>query len=132
VIALKDIAVPFFVVGTEYDHIAPWRSVYKTQLFTDSDLTFVLTKGGHNGGILSEPGHPGRHYRIGHRNAGALYTGPDGWLAAHDPLQGSWWPELATWLSRRSAKAGPPPPTAAPGGGLAPLGPAPGTYVHQV
>ncbi len=42
---------------------APWQSVYKTQLFTDGDLTFVLTKGGHNTGILSEPGHKGRHYR---------------------------------------------------------------------
>ena len=85
VIALKDISVPLFVIGTETDHIAPWRSVYKTQLFTDCDLTFVLTKGGHNGGILSEPGHKGRHYRISHRPAGALYVGPDAWLAQHEP-----------------------------------------------
>ncbi|MFN6977734.1 MAG: PHA/PHB synthase family protein, partial [Gemmobacter sp.] len=92
VIALKDIAVPMFVVATETDHIAPWRSVYKTALFTDCDLTLVLTKGGHNGGVLSEPGHRGRHYRIGHRPAGALYVGPDAWLAAHDPEPGSWWP----------------------------------------
>jgi polyhydroxyalkanoate synthase len=69
--------VPLFVIGTETDHIAPWRSVYKTQLFSDSGLTFVLTKGGHNSGVLSELGHEGRHYRISHRAPGPHYVGPD-------------------------------------------------------
>ncbi|MFN4098344.1 MAG: PHA/PHB synthase family protein [Pararhodobacter sp.] len=105
VIALKDIAAPMFVVGTETDHIAPWRSVYKTALFTDSDLDFVLTAGGHNGGILSEPGHKGRHYRIGHRPAGAHYRDPDSWLAAHAPVPGSWWPEWSRWLTEHSSRA---------------------------
>lgn len=132
VIALKDIAVPIFVVGTETDHIAPWKSVYKTQLFTDCDLVFVLTKGGHNGGILSEPGHKGRHYRIGHREAGALYTGPDRWLEQNEATEGSWWPELSAWLLERSDKAVPPPTMGAPAKGLAPLCAAPGTYIHQV
>ena len=67
VIALKDIEAPMFVVGTETDHIAPWRSVYKVHLFTDNELTFVLTNGGHNAGIVSEPGHHGRHYQIATR-----------------------------------------------------------------
>ena len=53
-----------FVVGTETDHIAPWQSVYKVHLFTDNELTFLLTNGGHNTGIVSEPGHKGRHYDI--------------------------------------------------------------------
>lgn len=132
VIALKDIEVPIFVVGTETDHIAPWRSVYKTQLFTDSELTFVLTRGGHNGGILSEPGHKGRHYRIGHRPAGALYAGPDAWLARHEPTEGSWWPEMADWLACRSGEPGPPPSMGRSGGDGPTLGPAPGSYVHQI
>ncbi len=124
VIALKDIAAPMFVVATETDHIAPWRSVWKTALFTDCDLTFVLTKGGHNTGILSEPGHPRRHYRIGHRKPGAHYQGPDRWLAAHAPQPGSWWPEWAAWLKAHSAGTRPPPKMAARG-----LEPAPGSYV---
>ncbi|MCU0904140.1 MAG: alpha/beta fold hydrolase [Tabrizicola sp.] len=131
VIAVKDIAAPMFVVGTETDHIAPWRSVYKTALFTDCDLTFVLTKGGHNGGILSEPGHKGRHYRIGHRPAGAHYVGPDAWLSAHDPLPGSWWPEWAAWLAGQGGAMVPPPATGAPGGTLSVAEPAPGSYVLQ-
>ena len=126
VIALKDIDVPMFVVATETDHIAPWRSVYKTALFTDADLTFVLTKGGHNTGILSEPGHPRRHYRIGHRPAGAHYQGPDRWLAVHEPQPGSWWPEWAVWLKARSGD-----PVAPPAPKAAGLGPAPGSYVLQ-
>jgi polyhydroxyalkanoate synthase len=103
VIALKDITAPFFVVGTEDDHIAPWRSVYKLRLFTDSDFTFVLTKGGHNGGILSEPGHPRRHYRKGERREGDKYVDPNSWLQRHDASDGSWWPAWSTWLAERSS-----------------------------
>ncbi|WP_296479459.1 alpha/beta fold hydrolase [Roseinatronobacter sp.] len=125
VIALKDIAAPMFVVATESDHIAPWRSVYKTALFTDCDMHVLLTKGGHNGGILSEPGHKGRHYRIGHRPAGAHYLDPDSWLAANDPISGSWWPEWARWLDKHSSG------TCAPRIPAAGLGPAPGEYIHQ-
>jgi polyhydroxyalkanoate synthase len=130
VIALKDIAVPIFVIATEADHIAPWRSVYKTALFTDCDMHFLLTRGGHNGGILSEPGHPRRHYRIGHRPAGAFYRDPDTWLAAHDPVSGSWWPEWARWLERHGSGPVPAPdPGSVPG--YPALEDAPGTYVHQ-
>jgi polyhydroxyalkanoate synthase len=129
VIALKDISVPMFVVATETDHIAPWRSVYKTALFTDCDLTFVLTKGGHNGGILSEPGHPGRHYRTGHRPMGAHYVDAAAWLASHAPIPGSWWPEWERWLSMHGKEQVPPPPTGAARRGLPVLDPAPGIYV---
>ena len=131
VIALKDITAPLFVVGTEEDHIAPWKSVYKTQLFTDCDLDFVLTKGGHNGGILSEPGHPGRHYRISHRPAGALYIGPDGWLDRQTPVAGSWWTEWFAWLEARSSGPVPPPAIGAAERGYPPIGSAPGAYVRQ-
>jgi polyhydroxyalkanoate synthase len=131
VIALKDIKIPFFIVGTEKDHIAPWHSVYKTKLFTDGDARFVLVKGGHNGGIISEPGHPRRHYRIGHRKPGALYMDPDTWLANHDVQEGSWWPEWSNWLSQHQTSAEPvaPPEMGAPQAGLPTLMPAPGSYV---
>ncbi|MCF3973565.1 PHA/PHB synthase family protein [Paracoccus salsus] len=131
VIALKDLSVPLFVVGTEADHIAPWRSVYKTKLFTDCDLTFVLTRGGHNTGILSEPGRKGRHFRVSRRPAGALYVGPDAWLAQTQPVPGSWWPHWADWLTAQGDGLAAPPGTGAEDKGLAPLGPAPGTYVLQ-
>ena len=132
VIALKDIAAPMFVVATETDHIAPWRSVYKTQLFTDCDLTFVLTSGGHNSGIVNPPGgDPRSRYRCGHRPPGGLYEGPDLWLDKAETSQGSWWTEWTGWLTDRSSGAAAPPVTGASDRGLPPLGAAPGTYVFQ-
>jgi polyhydroxyalkanoate synthase len=121
-----------FVLGTETDHIAPWRSVYKAHLFTDNELTFVLTNGGHNAGVVSEPGHGGRRYHVATRHPGARYVDSDTWLAAAEPMQGSWWPEWATWLAGHSAvERVAPPPIGAPAQGLTPLAPAPGLYVHQ-
>lgn len=131
VVALKDIRVPMFVVATESDHIAPWRSVYKIRLFTDGDLTFVLTNGGHNGGILSEPGHKHRHYRLGHREADALYTAPDEWLETSKLQQGSWWPAMADWLIDQSSGETKPPPMGGKQSEKDKLPDAPGRYIHQ-
>ena len=132
VIALKNIRCPMFAVGTETDHIAPWRSVYKLHLFTDNELTFVLTNGGHNAGIVSEPGHSGRHYRVATRLSGARYVDSDTWLGAAEPKDGSWWLEWASWLERNSAAERVVPQSiGAPSQGITPLTPAPGLYVHQ-
>jgi polyhydroxyalkanoate synthase len=127
VVALKDIRTPMFVIGTETDQVAPWRSVYKIHLFTDNELTFVRTNGGHNAGIVSEPGHRGRHFHFATRNPGDRYLDPDTWLARAGQIEGSWWQEWSSWLTERSA-----PGKVAPPASKSPaLGAAPGSYVHQ-
>jgi len=132
VIALKDIRVPIFSVATETDHIAPWISVYKLHLFTDGELHFVLTNGGHNAGIVSEPGHPGRYYHYATRSPGERYVDSATWLDHAIRAEGSWWEHWASWLAERSAPDRvAPPDIGAPSRGLTALGPAPGTYVHQ-
>lgn len=131
VIALKDISAPIFAVGTETDHIAPWKSVYKTQLFTDNDMTFVLTSGGHNSGIINEPKLARGHHRMSRRTAGALYVGPEAWVAQNTPQPGSWWPAWTAWLEEKSSVVVPAPSIGAPDKGLVPIMQAPGTYVHQ-
>ena len=132
IIALKDIEAPMFVVGTETDHIAPWRSVYKAQLFTDNELTFLLTNGGHNAGIVSEPGHRGRRYRMTTRKHGDRYIDSDTWLTRAKSGEGSWWPAWVAWLESKSdAERVAPPSMGAPSRGLMPLCPAPGVYVHE-
>ncbi len=126
---LDDVKLPLFVVGTERDHIAPWRSVFKLQFLNDGELTFVLTSGGHNAGIVSEPGHPHRHFRLRVRDAGARTLGPDEWERSTAAQDGSWWPAWNAWLDRHSGRRIAPPPMGVPG--AAPLGDAPGSYVRE-
>jgi polyhydroxyalkanoate synthase len=126
-VALNDLEVPLFCVGTLGDHIAPWRSVYKLHYQCRAELTFVLTSGGHNAGIVSEPGHRGRNYQIGTRAAGAGYVAPDAWAAEAPRREGSWWPAWQAWLAQRSDAPVAPPPIGVPG--EASFGAAPGTYV---
>ena len=128
-VALPDIRVPLFVVSTERDHVAPWRSVFKLHLLTDAEISFVLTNGGHNAGILSEPGHPRRHYRTSLREPGEPHVDPDAWFAEHALHQGSWWPVWATWLAARSGNPAPLPPLGDAAAGFAALEDAPGSYV---
>ncbi|HRY25196.1 MAG: polyhydroxyalkanoic acid synthase [Geminicoccaceae bacterium] len=130
-IALSDIRVPIFAVGTEKDHIAPWESVYKVRLLTDVPVTFALTNGGHNGGIVSRPDHPGRYYRLETMAKDAIYQPPEQWLAGSTPRPGSWWLPFQTWLAEGSGKRTAPPSTGAPEKGLPPLDLAPGRYVLE-
>ena len=128
-LALDDIKLPMFVVGTERDHIAPWHSVFKLHLLNDGDLTFVLTSGGHNAGIVSEPGHPHRHFRVRRRAGGARTLGPDEWERETVPQDGSWWLEWNSWLDRHSGPRIAPPPMGVHG--FEPLCDAPGSYVLE-
>jgi len=130
-VALSDIRVPVFSVGTESDHVAPWRSVYKIHLLTDTEVTFLLTNGGHNAGIVSEPGHPHRRYRVSTKRPQDHYVDPDVWLTAESPHEGSWWPEWVRWLDARSGAPVAPPPMGAAGSAYAAIADAPGTYVLE-
>ncbi len=130
-IALKDIAAPMFVIATEADHIAPWRSVYKTRLFTDCDLTFVLTSGGHNSGIINESESTKGQYTISHRADAAHYVGPDDWLKQQASRPGSWWPEWKDWLDEKSSGLVTAPATEFSDPNQAPVITAPGTYIYQ-
>jgi len=130
-IALEDIGVPAFVVGTERDHVAPWKSTYKINLQLESEVTYLLTSGGHNAGIVSEPGHPGRSFRVRTKQANQHYLDPERYVAEARRKDGSWWPEWTAWLSERSGPPGGTPPMGAPQAGYPPLSDAPGAYVRM-
>jgi len=130
-VSLRDIHIPIFAVSTVTDHVAPWRSVYKIQLLADADVTFVLSNGGHNAGIVNPPGHPHRHHQIALHKEHEKYVDPDAWQKSAVHHEGSWWPCWRDWLVRHSSEEMSPPPMGAPQNGYEPLGDAPGTYVFE-
>jgi polyhydroxyalkanoate synthase subunit PhaC len=130
-VALADLRVPIFAVGTERDHVAPWRSTYKINLQAETEVTYLLTSGGHNVGIVSEPGHAGRSFRINTKEARQHYLDPQRFFAETQRKDGSWWPEWSAWLRDRSGVLGAPPRIGAPQSGYPALCDAPGNYVHQ-
>jgi len=130
-ISIADIHAPVFLIGTETDHIAPWHSVYKFALLNPGDLTFVLTSGGHNAGVVSEPGHKHRHFRVLHRPEEGFYTAPEDFSEQTQPQEGSWWPAWTAWLREKSGAEMPPPEIGHAASGYPAREPAPGHYVLQ-
>ncbi|HET9717637.1 MAG TPA: alpha/beta fold hydrolase [Pseudolabrys sp.] len=127
-VSLRDIHTPIFAVSTITDHVAPWRSVYKIQMLTHSDVTFVLSNGGHNAGVVNPPGNPRRYHQIATHREEDVYVDPDTWEKSAVHHEGSWWPCWRDWLKQHSSTKVSPPAMA---GGRVPLGDAPGEYVLE-
>jgi polyhydroxyalkanoate synthase len=129
-VSLGDLALPIFMVGTTTDHVAPWRSVHKLHFLSPAEITFALTSGGHNAGIVNPPGPDShRSYQILKRPAGGTYLAPADWQAVAPTVQGSWWPAWQQWLAAHSGAPVQPPRLGATG--YPPLADAPGTYVLE-
>lgn len=113
-VSLGDIKVPLFVVATTSDHVAPWKSVYKIRnLKRLGKTTFVLTTGGHNAGIVSEPGRPRRKFQLGSWDQDTPFASSEEWAASAQNQEGSWWPAWQTWLADHSGASIAPPPLGA-------------------
>ena len=130
-ITLFNIQLPIFCVATTADHVAPWRSVYKLHYLTPAEITFVLTTGGHNAGIVNSPERTDRSYQILCRPAAGHYIGHQQWLQQAPQHAGSWWPAWIDWLNRHSSVAIAPPVLGLPGQDSQPLADAPGAYVFE-
>jgi hypothetical protein len=102
------------------------RSVDTIHRLASSDVVLALTSGGHNAGIVSEPGHPGRYHHLLTTPSSASWRTPDEWLQQAPRRDGSWWPAWSGWLIQQGN--GRRVPARHPARDPA-LGPAPGTYV---
>ncbi len=118
-IDVSKVETPLYILSAQNDHIAPWRSTYRTTQLVSGKSRQVLSSGGHIAGMVNPPGNPkGFYWRNDETPAD-----PDEWLAGAEKVQGSWWEDWAEWASARSGEKVAPP--SLPDGP-----PAPGRYVH--
>src|SRR3984893_1943203 len=123
-IDLKQIHLDIYAVGTEQDHIVPWKSAWRISQLASGKVRFVLGGSGHIAGIINPPSK-GKGYWP---NQKPVKTA-DGWLGSARQHKGSWWADWLKWLRPRSGEQGAPPSmgsTAYPA-----ITPAPGTYVLE-
>ena len=125
-IDLADIRIPVYLQAARQDHIAPAASVYKAMNLFAGPKRFVLAGSGHIAGVVNPPDKNKYQHWInpGRKRHKTL----DEWLQGAEEHPGSWWPDWHRWMSRRSGRQV---AARAPGdGGLAPIEPAPGSYVR--
>ena len=115
-----------YIVAGITDHICPWQSCYRSTQLLSGRQQFVLSTSGHVAAMVNPPDNAKASYQI----AKDCPEDPQEWLRRAETCHGSWWPDYADWLSVRTGdeKAA---PAELAGGGLEPIGEAPGTYVHD-
>ncbi len=123
-IDLSQIRLDIYAVGTEQDHIVPWKSAWRISQLASGPVRFVLGGSGHIAGIINSPSK-GKGYWTNEKPV----ANADEWLHSAEQHKGSWWADWLEWLRPRSGEQGAPPSmgsTAYP-----PITPAPGTYVLE-
>jgi len=97
-IDLTTIKTPTCMIATREDHIAPWKSTYAATQFFSGPVKFILAASGHIAGVVNPPDAGKYSYWTNNRNP----KDPDAWLAGAEEHPGSWWPEWAKWLGKKS------------------------------
>ncbi len=123
-IDLTKIKTPVFMLSTREDHIAPWDSTYALTQQLSGPKKFCLAASGHIAGVVNPPASGKYCYWTNNRTP----KDPEAWLQSAEQHEGSWWPEWAKWVGRKS---GTKVPARQPGDGkLKAIEDAPGSYVQ--
>jgi polyhydroxyalkanoate synthase subunit PhaC len=126
-IDLGQIRQDLYAVGTEQDHIVPWRSAWRISQLAGGPVRFVVGGSGHIAGVINPPSK-GRGYWLNPADAGAAPSA-DEWMSGATRHDGSWWTDWVEWLRPRSGPRVTPPATGS--AKYPPLAPAPGQYVLE-
>jgi len=111
-----------YIVGTEQDHLVPWKAAWRMTQLVGGSARFILAGSGHVAGVLAPP-KKGKGYWTNDKSAKSA----NAWLEGATQHQGGWWADWAEWLKPRSGELVAPPPMGSQA--HPPIVPAPGTYV---
>jgi poly[(R)-3-hydroxyalkanoate] polymerase subunit PhaC len=123
---LGAVDIPGYVVGGRKDHIVPWENTYRSASLLGGESRFVLSTSGHIQALVNPPAPDSRSSYLA---ADGPPAGTNDFLEGAETHSGSWWPDWAEWLSKRSGDLRPA-PTKLGGSEHRALGKAPGSYVH--
>jgi polyhydroxyalkanoate synthase len=126
-IDLRRIAQPLYAVGSDEDHITPWRGTFKTCTLVSGPARYALSTSGHILGIINPPVSPPKRAYW----AGDWKGETDGklWRGRHKQMAGTWWQDWTHWLDRECGPLQAPPPMTT--ADYPALCAAPGTYVLE-
>jgi len=123
-IDLGQISQDIYAVGTEQDHIVPWKSAWRISQLASGKVRFVLGGSGHIAGIINPPSK-GRGYWTNDKRVKSASE----WFEGATSHKGSWWTDWLEWLKPRSGEQVAPPSMGSEK--YPPIMPAPGTYVLE-
>lgn len=95
---LGQVDVDTYVIGGETDHITPWQSCFRSAALLGGQSRFVLSTSGHIAALVNPPGNPRSSYRA----VAGLPATPRDFMTSAENHSGSWWPDHASWLSKRT------------------------------
>jgi poly[(R)-3-hydroxyalkanoate] polymerase subunit PhaC len=118
----RNIRQDVYAVGTQQDHLVPWKAAWRLTQLVGGAARFVLAGSGHVAGVLQPPSK-GKGYWTNEKRAKSAAA----WLEGATSHQGGWWADWLEWLKPRSGEMVAPP--ALGSAAYPPIIPAPGTYV---
>ncbi len=120
---LSKVKLPVYLQSAKEDHIAPYRSIFKTTKLFKGPIRYILAGSGHIAGVINAPVAKKYQYWTNEKIPATV----EAWIEGASEHPGSWWPDWDRWLSKLSGKKV---PARKPGDGkLQTLGNAPGSYV---
>lgn len=97
-IDLSKVTIPIYLQAAKEDHIAPYRSVFKSTGLFGGPVRFMLAGSGHIAGVINPPAAKKYNHWINEEQPKDLDT----WLETAEEHEGSWWHDWDNWLQNHS------------------------------